>query len=121
LYYERYLPLLACSERQSRDQLPAIAERTGIILSLDGLAPEGGEPQLWAVRELWSGLTLRSGWLAKQDESTFVNFLQPIAELGLPIKAVLSDKQRGLVPAVAHVFPDTKHIMPTGENCASLL
>jgi hypothetical protein len=64
---------------------------------------------LWAVRELLSGLTLRSGWLAKQDESTFINFLQPIAELGLPIKAVLSDKQRGLVPAVAHVFPDTKH------------
>ena len=109
LYHERYLPLLACSERQSRDQLLAIAARTGIILSLDGLAPEGGEPQLWVVRELLSGLTLRSSWLAKQDESTFVNFLQPIAELGLPIKAVLSDKQRGLVPAVAHVFPDTKH------------
>ncbi|MBU4077983.1 MAG: transposase [Euryarchaeota archaeon] len=109
LYHERYLPLLACSERQSRDQLLAIAARTGIILSLDGLAPEGGEPQLWVVRELLSGLTLRSGWLAKQDENTFVNFLQPIAELGLPIKAVLSDKQRGLVPAVAHVFPDTKH------------
>jgi hypothetical protein len=109
LYHERYLPLLACSERQSRDQLLAIAARTGIILSLDGLAPEGGEPQLWAVRELLSGLTLRSGWLAKQDENTFVNFLQPIAELGLPVKAVLSDKQRGLVPAVARVFPETKH------------
>jgi hypothetical protein len=109
LYHERYLPLLACSERQTRTQLLANAARTGIILSLDGLAPEGGEPQLWVVRELLSGLTLRSGWLAKQDEITFVNFLQPIAELGLPVKAVLSDKQRGLAPAVAYVFPETKH------------
>lgn len=109
LYHERYLPLLACSERQSRNQLLAIGAKTGLILSLDGLAPEGGEPQLWAVRELRSGLTLRSGWLAKQDEETFVHFLQPIAELGLPVKAVISDKQRGLVPAVAHVFRDAKH------------
>ena len=56
-------------------QLREVALRSGLILSLDGLAPEGGEPQLWVVRELTSGLTLRSGWLAKQDEGAFVNFL----------------------------------------------
>lgn len=109
LYHERYLPLLACHERRSWDQLRAAEAQSGLILSLDGLAPEGGEPQLWVVRELGSGLTLRSGWLAKQDEGTFVNFLQPIAELGLSVTAVLSDKQRGLVPAVAIVFPQAKH------------
>lgn len=109
LYHERYLPLLACHERRSWDQLRTAAAQTGLILSLDGLAPEGGEAQLWVVRELCSGLTLRSGWLAKQDEGTFVNFLQPIADLGLSVMAVLSDKQRGLVPAVAIVFPQAKH------------
>jgi len=109
LYHERYLPLLACSEQQARSQLLLSAARTGIIISLDGLAPEGGEPQLWLVRDLLSGMTLRSGWLARQDEATFINFLRPIAELGLTIKAVLSDKQRGLVPAIAQVFPDAKH------------
>jgi len=109
LYHERYLPLLACHERQSWDQLCRIAAQSGLILSLDGLAPEGGEAQLWVVRELCSGLTLRSGWLAKQDEGTFVNFLQPIVDLGLSVTAVLSDKQRGLVPAVAIVFSQAKH------------
>ena len=109
LYHERYLPLLACSEQQARSQLLVSAARTGIIISLDGLAPEGGEPQLWLVRDLLSGITLRSGWLARQDEATFVNFLRPIAELGLTIQAVVSDKQRGLVPAIAQVFPEAKH------------
>jgi len=109
LYHGRYLPLLACHERQAWDQLQALAQQTGLILSLDGLAPEGGEPQLWVVRELTCGLTLRSGWLAKQDETTFVNFLQPIADLDLRVNAILSDKQRGLVPAVAMVFPQAKH------------
>jgi hypothetical protein len=109
LYHERYLPLLACHERQYLGHLKAVSEQSGLILSLDGLAPEGGEPQLWVVRELQTGLTLRSGWLSQQDQSAFVNLLQPIAELGLWVVAVISDKQRGLEPAVPVVFPHAKH------------
>jgi len=109
LYQERYLALLACHERQRMSDLTMVAERAGLILSLDGLAPEGGEPQLWVVRELQTGLTLRSGWLSQQDQGTFERFLQPIQDLGLPVAAIVSDKQRGLVPAVAAVFPQAKH------------
>lgn len=108
LYHDRYLPLLACHERQNWDQLRRISAQNGLLLGLDGLCPEGGEPQLWVVRELQTGLTLRSGWLSRQDETTFVNFLQPIAEIGLNVLAVLSDKQRGLEPAVPIVFPQAK-------------
>jgi hypothetical protein len=111
LYHERYLPLLACHERQYGERLKRVSERPGLILSLDGLAPEGGEPQLWVVRELQTGLTLRSGWLSQQDQRTFVNFLQPIAELGLGVVAVISDKQRGLEPAVRAVFSHAKHAL----------
>jgi hypothetical protein len=52
---------------------------------------------------------MRSGWLSQQDQGTFERFLQPIHDLGLPVAAILSDKQRGLVPAVAVVFPQAKH------------
>lgn len=109
LYTYRYLPLLACHERQEMEQLKTIASRTGLWLSLDGLAPEGGEPQLWLVREIQSGITLRSGWMSQQDQTAFENFLQPIAALGLPVTQVMSDKQRGLVPAVAAVFSEVRH------------
>jgi len=61
------------------------------------------------VRELQLGFTLRSGWLSQQDRDTFVNFLQPIADLGLWVVALISDKQRGLEPAVPIVFPQAKH------------
>ncbi len=109
LYNERYLPLLACHERQYLDELREVAEKVGLILSLDGLAPEGGEPQLWLVRELQTGPTIRGGWLSQHDQGTVVNFLQPIADMGLQVVAVLSDKQRGLEPAVPQVFQDAKH------------
>ncbi len=110
LYQSFYLPLLACHERQHRDRLAQIAQQQGgLIVALDGLAPQGGEPQIWFIRELSSGLTLRSGWLCQQDQPTFEAFLEPLKHLEWPILAVLSDKQTGLVPAVATVLPHSRH------------
>jgi len=110
LYQQVYLPLLACHERQHRDHLAQIAKQQGgLIVALDGLAPQGGEPQIWFIRELSSGLTLRSGWLCQQDQPTFEAFLEPLKHLEWPILAVLSDKQTGLVPAVATVLPHSRH------------
>src|SRR5215831_9838042 len=110
LYQQVYLPLLACHERQHRDRLAQITKQQGgLIVALDGLAPQGGEPQLWFIRELSSGLTLRSGWLCQQDQPTFEAFLEPLKHLEWPILAVLSDKQTGLVPAVATVLPHSRH------------
>ena len=105
-----YLPLLACHERQQRGRLAQVAqEQGGVIIALDGLAPQGGEPQIWFMRDLSTGLTLRSGWLAPLDQPTFEAFLAPLKHLAWPILAVLSDKQTGLVPAVATVLPNSRH------------
>jgi hypothetical protein len=109
LYHYRYLPLLACHERQQLERLKVVSNQVGLVLSLDGLAPEGGEPQLWLVREVLSGVILRCGWMSQQDQSAFVHFLQPIADLGLRVIAIISDKQCGLLPAIAQVFPEAKH------------
>jgi hypothetical protein len=110
LYQHLYLPLLACHERQHRDRLAQIAEaQGGLMIALDGLAPQGGEPQIWFIRELASGLTLRSGWLAQQDQPTFEAFLRPLKQLEWPILAVLSDKQTGLMPAIRTVLPKSRY------------
>jgi hypothetical protein len=110
LYQHVYLPLLACHERQQHGRLAQVAqEQGGLIIALDGLAPQGGEPQIWFIRDLSTGLTLRSGWLAQLDQPTFEAFLTPLTDLEWPILAVLSDKQTGLVPAVATVLPHSRH------------
>jgi hypothetical protein len=110
LYQQVSLPLLACHERQHRARLAQIAkDQGGVLVARDGLAPQGGEPHIWCIRELSSGLTLRSGWLCQQDQPTFEAFLSPLKHLEWPILAVLSDKQTGLVPAVATVFPNSRH------------
>jgi len=110
LYQQVYLPLLACHERQYWDHLAQAAQQhDGLIIALDGLAPVGGEPQLWFIRELLTGLTLRSGWLSRFDQTTFEAFLQPLRQLPWPILAVLSDKQTGLLPAVSTILPGARH------------
>jgi hypothetical protein len=110
LYQHCYLPLLACHERQQRGRLAQVAkEHGGVIIALDGLAPQGGEPQIWCIRDFATGLTLRSGWLAQLDQPTFEAFLAPLQHLEWPILAVLSDKQTGLVPAIATVLPNSRH------------
>ncbi len=110
LYQQVYLPLLACHERQHQDRLAQVAKHQGgLILALDGVAPQGGEPQIGFIRELASGLTIRSGWLCQQDQPTFDAFLEPLTHLEWPMLAVLSDKQTGLVPAVAAVLPHSRH------------
>jgi Transposase, Mutator family len=110
LHQHVYLPLLACHERQHRDRLAQVAKQYGgLIVALDGVAPQAGEPQIWFIRELLSGLTLRSGWLSQQDQTTFETFLKPLKQLDWPIRAVLSDKQTGLGPALAKVLPKSRH------------
>src|SRR5713101_7425930 len=109
LSHQVSLPLLACHERQHRDHLAQIAKTPGgLIVALDGLAPQGGEPHMWFIRALSRGLTVRSGWLCQQDQPTFEAFLEPLKSLEWPILAVLSDKQTGLVPAVATVLPPSR-------------
>jgi hypothetical protein len=131
LYHERYLALIACQERLRREEVEKAAEARGLLIALDGLAPEGGEPQLWMVRELQTGMVLRCGWLSKQDTTAFEHFLAPVAAAEWPVVAVLSDKQRGLEPAVAAVFPKAAHALcqvhylrnaaaPVAEACEAM-
>lgn len=121
LYHQFYLPLLACHARQHWAQLEQAAQQHGgLIIALDGLAPEGGEPQLWFIRELLTGLALRSGWLSQQDHATFEAFLEPVAQLPWPIRAVLSDKQTGLLPAVHKVLPHSSHQFCQGHYLKNL-
>jgi hypothetical protein len=105
-----YLPLLACHERQQRGRLARAAqEQGGLIIALDGRAPQGGEPQIWFMRDLSTGLTRRSGWLAPLEQPPFEAFLAPLKHLEWPMLAVLRDQQTGLVPAGAPALPNSRH------------
>ena len=108
--YRQYLALLACAERLDVEKLKvAAASYGGLILSVDGLEPEGGQPQLWVVREVLTGTLLAAGWLPRVDELTLNAFLLPVKQLDLPWLATVSDKQSTLIKALNKIFNNVPH------------
>lgn len=99
--YREYLALLACAEQLGVDELRAAAAKYGgLIISVDALQPEGGQPQLWVVREVLTGTLLAAGWIPRVDDGTIAEFLAPVEALNLPVLATVSDKQRSLMSTI---------------------
>ena len=108
--YKEYLALLSCAERLDVEKLKEAASHYGgLILSVDGLEPEGGQPQLWVVRELLTNTVLAAGWLPRVDEGTLTAFLEPVKALDLPWLATVSDKQVSLINALNATWEGLPH------------
>lgn len=108
--YARYQTLMGCAERLKKQQLKELVrERGGMIISLDGLEPEGASEQLWVVREVQTDCTLVAGWLPRVNHKTLAALLKPVEELGLPVLATVSDKQGCVRKALEEVWPDVPH------------
>jgi len=85
----------------------------GLVLAIDGMQPEKGNPALYVVREVQLAMTLRAEILASGDHQTLVTeLLEPIKGWGLPIKGVISDAQQSIRLAVAQALPGKPH-----QNC----
>lgn len=108
--YSQYQVLLGCAARLDKQGLEhLVAERGGLIISLDGLEPEGATEALWVVREVQSEMLLVAAWLPRVNHTTLETLLQPVVDLGLPLLATVSDKQGCVRKALAAVWPDVPH------------
>jgi hypothetical protein len=108
--YARYQVLMGCAERLDVQHLRAVAEvRGGLLISLDGLEPQGASEQLWVVREVQTEIILAVAWLPRVNHKTLGALLKSVVELGLPIRATLSDKQGSVKKALATVLPEVPH------------
>ena len=81
-----------------------------IVLSLDGAQPVKKEPSLWVFSDRLTGNVL----LAKNLDSASANVLEKLFEeieslYGVPIVAVISDKQKNIVNAVKRFNSDISH------------
>jgi hypothetical protein len=108
--YGRYQVLLGCAERLDIQRLHKIGqERGGLIISLDGLNPEGASEQMWVVREVQTEVILVVAWMPRVNHKTLGALLKPVVGLKLPILATVSDKQGCVRKALEEVLPDVAH------------
>lgn len=114
LLLSRYLLLRAAAQRRNLAALQqAVARYGGLILSADGLQPEGAQEQLWVVREVLSGSILAVGWLPRVASETVQSLLAPVAAFFAAqhwsLLATVSDKQVPLAAALAALWPEVPH------------
>ena len=85
----------------------------GLVVSIDGMQPEKGNPALYVVREVQLGVALKAEILETGDHQTIATeLLEPIKDWGLPVKGIISDAQESIQMAVTLVWPDKPH-----QNC----
>jgi len=88
-----------------------IIDNGRIFLSLDGAQPIEGEPALWVFSDRLTDNVLLARLLESAPAKILQNIYEEIEEkFGVPIEAVISDKQKNIVNSVKEFNPKIPHV-----------
>lgn len=118
--------------RGTDDALKAhLRELGGAVLMADGVQFDHRSPVLYVAWDARTGTPLYGESRAFKGKDDLVEVLERVKAMDFPIAAIVSDKERGLVPAFAQVFPGVPHqycqfhflencALPLGEDLQAL-
>jgi len=105
-----FLVLSRCTYQLRWAEHAAEFRRHGLFLSIDALKPEKGNRALYVVRELKYGLVAYHVSLLTADQRTLEQrLLQPVIALGYRIRGIVTDDEKALCLALAHLCPAVSH------------
>jgi hypothetical protein len=108
--FRDYLSLVQCQVALKDGKLRARLREQGAILPvIDGIQFGEGDPVLYLVIDALSRLPLLGQEMFCRSADDLVPFISQIKEIGVPILAVVSDKEKALVPAIAEALPGVDH------------
>jgi hypothetical protein len=79
----------------------ALKQRGFILPIVDGITFGGGESVIYLIMDSLSGLPLFGREMTVRGKDDLVPFIAQVKTLGLPIIGVVSDKEKGLAPAIS--------------------
>jgi hypothetical protein len=108
-----YVALCECVAGDTDRLRTRLSQQGAILLSVDGVQHDDHSPVLYVQRDVLSGEVLYAERRLARGEDDLVPMLQRTWDLakdvGVPILGIVSDKERGLVPAIARVFLNVPH------------
>ena len=108
--FRNYLALCSCQAGLKDPKLLEILRRQGVIVPvIDGVQFGEGDPVLYLIIDAISKRPLFGKELFCRSADDLVPFIRQIKEIGVPILAAVSDKEKGLVPAIEEALPGTPH------------
>lgn len=81
----------------------------GIVLMCDGVQFEDRSPVLYLAWDALSGEPLFGERKLYRGEEDLIPLLEGVRDMNVPVIGIVTDKEKGLVPAVQHVFPDVPY------------
>lgn len=107
--FQRFLALTRCVDGESPDTIEALRAQGGILLGVDGVQFDDSSPVLYVLTDLLSRRVLFASREPRRDAKSLAKLLRRVKALDVPVRGIVSDKEKGLVPAIREVFPDAPH------------
>ena len=108
--FRNYLALCSCQAGLNDPKLAAILRKQGVIVPvIDGVQFGEGDPVLYLIIDAISKRPLFGKELLCRAAADLAPFIAQLNEIGVPILAAVSDKEKGLVPAIAEALPGVPH------------
>jgi hypothetical protein len=105
-----YLALVSCQAGVADARLVKKLKKQGVIVPvIDGVQFGEGDAVLYLIIDAISRRALFGKELLCRGADDLVPFVRQLRDLDVPILAVVSDKERGLVPAIEEALPGTPH------------
>jgi hypothetical protein len=102
--------LRAASEaKEDKEWLGEVAKNKGIILSMDGIKPDGGNETIYLVRDALTGRLLNAENVRENSMERLKQVLAPVLALEVPVLGTISDAQKEEVMALSELWPDVPH------------
>jgi hypothetical protein len=107
--FRKYVALTMAARGNDHALRERLIAQGGMVLMFDGVQFDATSPVLYMAWEAISGEVLFGERQSFRGKDDIVPFLERVKAMNVPIIGVVSDKERGLLPAVAEVFPGIPH------------
>jgi hypothetical protein len=104
-----FLALVECRNADTEAVQARLRQQGALIPALDAVQFDDTSPALYVIREVLSGEVLYSARLEHRGAEDVKPLLERVKALGIPILAVVSDKEKALVTAAREVLPGVPH------------
>ncbi len=108
--FRNYLALVSCQAGLTDPELIETLKKQGAIIPvIDGVQFGEGDPVLYLIIDALSKRPLFGKELFCRGADDLIPFVAQLKEIGVPILAAVSDKEKAVVAAIAEALPGVKH------------
>jgi hypothetical protein len=104
-----FMALAAATTGDEQSERARLRAQGGIVLMCDGVQFDDRSPVLYLAWDARSGTALFGERKPFRGEDDLRPLLERVKAMDVPIIGIVSDKEKGLVPAVEAVFPDVPY------------